>query len=413
MSFVRDVIVVFFKELLCFVRDRNIVIYSIVLPIFLYPITFWVMNQVMLLQRGAVENQNSKVAVLNGESAPELMSLFETTDMIEVVPGHARIGKDGVDAVLDIQDVYYDPASPCFRMRLEYDQANEYSVTAKERVLGVMTEFRELVLLFLALDHELPETVVEPFQIETHNIASSEQMGIYILGHLLPMMIIIMAAMGTLYPAIDVIVGERERKTLETTLLTPNSRFSLVLGKFGAVVLAGIVAVFLNIAALGLTASHTIFLMGNQGNAAFSIPLRSLPLVLLTTIIIAAGFGAASILIASYARNFREGQSYVTPFFIISFQPAIISALPGITLTTGIALVPVANASLMFRDLLNNIYQWDKIALVLLSLTVYTGVVLWAASSRLKNENTLWGEKTETIKKATSLLARIRLWRKP
>jgi len=413
MSLLRDALIVFLKELICFVRDRNIVINTILMPLFLYPTTFWVMNQIMLLQQGAVQQQVSKVAIVNGDQLPDLMDVLSDTDMVELVKGWAPVSSEGVDVLLDIREAHYNADNPCFKIKLDYDQANDYSIAAKKKILTVLDQFREQILLSVTLVHDIPSVVVEPFTVEIIDIASDQKMGTYFISLLLPMMIIIMAAMGTFYPAIDIIVGERERKTLETTLLSPTSRLAIVIGKFCAVVLAGIVAVFLNIVALALTAAHTLFLMAGNGSVGFSLPLKSIPLILLTTVIISACFGAACILIASYARNFREGQSFVTPFFILSFQPAIVSALPGISLTTGLAFVPVANAALMFKEIINDEYHWDKIALVLFSLVLYTGIVLIAAACRLKNENTFWREKSETLKKSFHLSQRFQFWRKP
>jgi len=397
--FLKAVWIVLLKELLCFVRDKNILIYSVLLPIFLYPTTFWIMNEITTFQRGWVENRVSRVALVHAELAPELREVLDNSAVIEIVPGNFQVPEKKCDAIVEVDESYRGPEGPCYALKIRYDSTDEYSSLARNRILEEMEIFQNLLMSGLASDRHLPQNIVRTYDIETYNIASGERMGAFIIGRIMPMMIIIMAAMGTLYPAIDVIVGERERKTLETTLLVPCSRFSIVLGKFSSVVLAGMVAVFLNIASLGLTAGHTLFMLEKEGDAIFTIPARAFPLIIVTTLIIAAGFGAICILIASYARNFREGQSLVTPFFVISFQPAIIAALPGITMTTPLALIPVANAAILFRDIINDLYQWEKIVLVLFSLIFYTSCILFFAARRLNNENTFWREAPELTKK--------------
>ncbi|MFC1851008.1 ABC transporter permease [candidate division CSSED10-310 bacterium] len=407
---VRDLWVIFVKELLCFVRDRNIVIYSILLPLFLYPTTFWVMNQIIMFQRGSVENKVSRVGLVNADFSAEFCELLAREEMIETVAAPLDIGDGGVDAILEIEDFSYDEKNPCFAFLIRFEQADEYSVLAQTRLMAVIDQFRAFMLDYIIVTNEFPLELSQSFTIETKNIASDKQMGAFIIARILPMLIIIMAAMGTLYPAIDVIVGERERQTMETNLLVPTSRLILIGGKFAAVTLAGVVAVLLNIGSLAITASHTLFLLEDQGSAIFTIPARAYPLIVLTTIIIAAGFGAACILIASYARTFREGQSFVTPFFIISFQPAVIASLPGISLTYLVSIIPVANAAVMFREIITGIYHWEKILIVLGTLLIYTLLLLVITARRINNENTLWREKAEHIKQTMKKRRWFKLW---
>lgn len=385
-------ILFFRKEILCFIRDKNILIYSIVFPIFLYPLTFWIMNQVMLLQRGAVEESHIRILIENSNYFPELQAILSTGDHVLVLTSPSD-RTDEIHATVRIDDYFRGARHREYSCIVRYDDTDEYSQHAHELILAALEEAREFLIQETVSSGQ---EMIPIFIIEEVSIDSGEQIGAFIIGKILPMMIIIMAAMGTFYPAIDVLSGERERRTIETTLLSPVSRTSIIVGKFGAVVVAGVIAVFLNIGSLALTAQHTLFLLEDEGAAVFMLPYETIPLILLSSIIISACFGAASILIASYAKTFREAQSYVTPFFVLSFQPAIIAALPGIELTPTLAFVPVANIALMFRDIILEQYDWAMISLVLFSFFFYTIIILFIASRRLQNENTLWGEKSET-----------------
>lgn len=389
----RDTILIFKKEIICFLRDRNIIIYSIIFPIFLYPMTFWIINEISLFQRGTTDKKISRIMIVNPSEAPEFTAFLKERNKIRIVKGNANKPLENCDAAIEFADSYLGKGGPCYRLKIYYDSSKDYSKLAETRLVEALDKYRLIVFHYFEVDNDLVSDSLQSFKVKAINIASSKGMGIFIIGQLLPMMIIIMSAMGTFYPAIDVIVGERERKTLETTLLSPTFRFSIVAGKFLAVVLAGIVAALLNIVSLGITASHTIFLLEKGKGAAFSIPINAVPLLFISTALISACFGAACILIASYARTFREGQSLVSPFFIISFQPAVISALPGIKLTSIMALIPVANVSLMFKEIINGEYHWKMIIIVLISLTFYTAIILIFAARRIKNENTLWGER--------------------
>ena len=55
---------------------------------------------------------------------------------------------------------------------------------------------------------------------------------------------------------------------------------------------------------------------------------------------------------ALFARSFKDAQNYVTPFFIIIILPACVASIPEIELNAATQWIPIANVSLLFRDLL-------------------------------------------------------------
>ena len=59
------------------------------------------------------------------------------------------------------------------------------------------------------------------------NTSSPQEMGRFFLRLWVPLMVVMMVALGTLYPAVDAVAGERERSTWETLALLPTSRASV------------------------------------------------------------------------------------------------------------------------------------------------------------------------------------------
>jgi len=206
-----------------------------------------------------------------------------------------------------------------------------------------------------------------------------------------------MVAMGTLYPALDTVVGERERETLETTLLAPVSRESILLGKFAFVVFAGVLAAMLNLASLAVLARHTMFGFLLDQGAEIEIPAPAVPLILVATVLIAVFYAAVVMVIAGFARTFREGQSFVTPFWTLSFQPAVVVALPGIELNHFTAWIPVANVALMFRAAISNRFDPVLITIVMGSLVLYCLPPLWLGSRMLRSESIFLGVTDKSV----------------
>ena len=128
--------------------------------------------------------------------------------------------------------------------------------------------------------------------------------------------------------AIDTTAGERERGSLEALLINPVARKELVLGKLGAIVAFTVFSLTGTLVAFALMLTYVPLedFLGTRISldlgALLAIFIISLPMTMLA--------GALQMIISSFARSFKEAQSY------LGFLP-LIPALPGMFL----AFVPV------------------------------------------------------------------------
>lgn len=147
---------------------------------------------------------------------------------------------------------------------------------------------------------------------------------------------------GAVYPAIDVVVAERERNTAEALWVTPVPRWSLLIGKVGAcAVLVGAVGVSHGVACAVTTSRLAGSLVVNQWPVMGTVAgMMVLPGVMAT-----AGFIAvANVVLATFARTFKEGEMLGTIGVILGTVPCAVAAG---ALATGRAasleVVPVAS----------------------------------------------------------------------
>ena len=190
-------------------------------------------------------------------------------------------------------------------------------------------------------------------------------MGRFLLGLLLPLLFVVMVSAGCFYTAIDVTAGERERSTWETLLTVAAPRSSIVAAKYLAVVTFGFLAGVLNLAAMAVTMKPvTAPLRARSGTSLdFSVPVAAVPVVLAGALVLAAFLAAAMILLAAFAKSFKEGQALLTPFTLLATLPVGFLAVPGIELTAPLALVPIVNVSLVVREAITGVTRWPEIAL--------------------------------------------------
>ncbi len=390
------------KELLSFFRDHHTLLYSLLFPIILYPVTFWIMNQIMLLQQGDLEKQATRVAFQESSYDRLAIRLLEDS-RFDLLPDLLGNPVPDAHALRDLDlDIVIHPLQcmPDIRLEVIYDQADERSIEAKKRVDAVIDKIREELLIErsgMRLD-SFPS-----FEMIPIDTASVEKRSTFLIGAILPMIIVIITLMGGLYPSIEVIVSERERNTLETSLLAPISRTHLLAGKFIAVVLMSMLSVLLNVISILLTLKHTLFMADEFQEMRFTLPLHSIPAILFGSLLISIIFNALMVFLASFARNFKEGQSYVILVYMLGFQPAVVAALPGTKFTPTTALIPVTNIALFFRDAIRGELTLIPSVITLSMLTVLATAFLLAARLFISRETFVYRPEKETTKKKRAI----------
>ena len=79
-------------------------------------------------------------------------------------------------------------------------------------------------------------------------------------------------------------------------------------------------------------------------------------------------------LFAAFARTFKEGQAMITPFYMLILLPVVMLQAPGAKLSLSLALVPIANVTLMVREAVSGSFPLLPIA-----VTILVSLVLIAA----------------------------------
>ena len=179
-------------------------------------------------------------------------------------------------------------------------------------------------------------------------------------------------ASGAVYPAIDVMAGEKERGTIETLLTLPVSNMELVTGKYIAVATVALMSAFLNMVSI---AASLVLLVGSMGMSEgfnlsevamgeFVLPLciTVLTIFLFTLVVV-----AISMSICALAKSFKEAQNYITPLLLLIMLPSYVTMIPSMTLTATTASIPVVNIALLIKSVLNFQYDIGLMAIVLAS----------------------------------------------
>ena len=205
------------------------------------------------------------------------------------------------------------------------------------------------------------------------------------------MLLILMTLLGTFYPAIDMAAGEKERGTLETLLTAPVPPRQIVVGKFLAVALIGVVAAALNLASMLLTFQTGLFQLGGSLDIEFALPWDSVLLIFVTLIPLAVLFASLFLGIALRSRSFKEAQTALTPVYLLVMLPALLPVFPGIGFTVALAAVPVAGLAIFFRELMAGSPALAPSMVAVATTGLWAWAALAFASASFGREDVLFG----------------------
>jgi sodium transport system permease protein len=399
----RTVLTIYHKELSDTLRDRRTVIAMLVAPVFLYPVLFLLASQALIVQTERLQAQEVTVAV-HGEEAGPVRQWLRGVEGLRVTDSRAPaldLMQGRVQAVVTVSEAVL-PALVAGRrvvVTIEYDGAELDSGSAAERVAEVLQSKKQELLEARLADVGLAPDYVDPIEVRRQNVAPKTKMTGWLLGMILPVVMVMMIALGAFYPAVDLTAGEKERGTFETLLSTPVAKIDIVTGKFLAVFCIAMATGILNLASMSLTLWFQLSHLPVPDSNPFevSLPVQSALFILMTLLPLAFFISAVMMSIAVFARNFREAQNYVTPFFLLLMFPAAFAALPGAELGPGTSVMPVVNVALLFRKLLVGSASAQDIFVVFTSTAAYAVLALVFAAWLFQRDEVMLSDEHTSL----------------
>ncbi len=387
----RRVLLVLRKEVREALRDRRTLFVTLVLPVLLYPALMIGLGAATMRQQGKLQAAVQKYA-LDGPVPAALAEALAATKGLEAAtpadPGKAlRSGEVHlvVRAAPDFTEAL--AAGRTAKLDLVHDSASEPSAEARRKAADVVAKYREKILSQRLADREIPKDYIDPVQVApsaSTDVASAVKRGAHVFGRILSMMLVIMVVTGAFTPAVDAVAGEKERGTMETLLVCPATRLEVVLGKFLSVLAVSVATALGNLVSMGLTFGQFAASLGVKGQVDFSIGLGTAAVIFVVLVPMAALFAAMALALSTLARSTKEAQTYLTPLLLVAMPLAMVSVIPNIELTGGLAAVPVSGAVLLFRDLMLAQGEPALLARVAPMIPVVLGTTALAAGLALR-----------------------------
>jgi sodium transport system permease protein len=397
----RNIWIVYRKELRDSMRDRRTLVAMIVVPLLVMPLLSIGIGVLMIKIMGEAQKEVPKVMILGGADSPKTVNELRNVKEITFMEGTSdyiqQISDKKVRAAVEIPAGFDTSLARGEEVTVKlYDYEGDMkSGIATDKVKKFFDNLKDVTVKERLTSHNLPENMVTPFDLKTQNVAPPEKVSGAMIGGFIPYFVIILSLTGAMYPAIDLTAGEKERGTIETILCSRVSRTHLVLGKFFMVLTASLGSAVLAMISMGASFHVAKSLVGGMAKGGdnplqFTIGIKAIGAVFLMALPITVFFSASLLAIALLAKSYKEAQSYISPLMIFAIMPAIVGMLPGTELNTRLLIIPVLNTTLVCKDIVSGTYHWNQIGIVFLSTCVYAAAALFIAVKQFNREEVLF-----------------------
>lgn len=391
---------IFKKELLDTLRDKRTLMTMIIIPVMVFPV---IMTLFLKVSESFSENAATKtvnIGVVAGSDGEGFVNSLKT---LPAVYGKRKVIMIS-DTVNMKQLIRMDSLQFGVFVPIDYEKSmtektpakmdvffNATELGMKDRAEGYLNAISELEKQkrYQELDIQIEE--ITPLFFDYKNVATDKETIGKLIGGFLPYLFIVFGFVGCMYPAIDLFTGEKERGTLETLLTTPVSRWQILIGKMGVIVLSGLMAVTFTL--VGIFLSIKVFDMVQDPRILEVIyqilSAKFLLMMYLLIIPMIIFFAGVMIPIAVYAKSFKEAQSIITPMNMFFILPAMVGFFPGISLNMVTAFIPVVNIVLATKELIAGTLDIKLLIISFLVMTSLAAIAVTLSYKRFDKESNL------------------------
>lgn len=343
---------VFKKELLENLRDRRVVVNTLLLGPLAAPLIFVAIIWFTVQQAIDRSESDLELVVVGAEHAPNLVQWLRQQGVVieDALDDPERAIREEVEEVILRIPADFPEAWRSGRpavLEVLTDRSRRYAGTSLNRVQGLLQGYsRQIGHLRLQLRGVTPD-LAQALRVQTVDLSTPESRGGLILAFL-PYVVLITVFIGAMHMAIDTTSGERERRSLEPLLINPLPRWQIMGGKLLATTTFALATLGLGLIAFTWALKLLPTTAMNMSlNLDWKIALTAFFLVL-PVALLASGL---LIILAAFAKSFREAQSYIGLVMFIPMIPSFWILINPSRLETWMTWVPLLSQSILILEM--------------------------------------------------------------
>lgn len=377
---------VFAKEVRENLRDRKAVFNSILLGPILFPFLFVGLAFFATSKQMERAEQDLEVYMVGMDRAPNLVLFLEQQGaIVNVAPAEPEqaVRRQDLPVVVRIPEEFerqWAEGGPA-EIEVIADPSRRESEIPMRRVKSLLRVYgQQLGQLRLQLRGIAP-SVAAPIMILDVDLSTPQSRGLLFMIFL-PYMLMITAFTGGMHLAIDTTAGEKDRKSLEPLLINPVPRWQIMTGKMLATTTFGFASLLLTLLTFRLAMPYM-----PTGTLGIDLSLSASAVLGILLVIAPVSILAAALLtlLATYAKSFREAQSYMGLVILIPMIPSILFMANPIKPETWMMGIPMFSQNLLIGEFVRG----ESVPLEWLALslggTLVIGLLLGTFSATLFN----------------------------
>ncbi|MBM7113123.1 ABC transporter permease [Archangium primigenium] len=341
---------VFKKELRDHLRDRRSVASAVGFTL-MGPLLFGMMFTVMA--SWVREDKPLELPVVGRTHAPSLVAFLERAGakLSEAPQDYEALIQAGkVDTVLVIPDTYGKDFSEghSAAVHLVMDNSRNQARKTVQRARQLLAAYSGMLGSQRLLARGVAPELAAPLKVEEVDLSTPERLAATLLT-IIPIFLVFATFSGGMNVAIDAMAGERERGSLESLLLNPVRREALVMGKWMTAVVFAVVAA--TVCLLGFVGVMTQVPLQDLGVkvrldavAVLCLWAGVLPLALMAS--------AVQMLLSTFARSFKEAQTYIQVLMLLPMIPGMVLVLSPVQSQTWMFAVPVLGQEMIIQEVI-------------------------------------------------------------
>ena len=391
------------KEIKHLFRDTKTIVQTVVVPTFITPLLigaiFWYVGSIATEETKktyeiSVYSSADSLLIDNLNDSDRLAITKEGS--LEAVIEAVTFDKSEIGLVFD--DSFVDDLKSNNSAQLTiYSKDIDTFSQAKSIVSNIVDDYEESIrnnrLELLNLD----ENYVNPITINEEDLTTEEESAGSIFGALLALFFVMYVISGSMYPAIDLGAGEKERGTMETLISTNISSVDIIIGKMLSVTSSAILTATFSMLGFAIPILIIFLFYADSVNeylfGLLSAIVNPVALIGVFVLIIPLSvfMGAFLLAISVYAKTPKEAGLLLGNVLIVFIIPCYIPLInPGLELDFVGALIPCYNLALITNNLIAGTVDWFLYSVALLSTIVYCIVAIYITYIMFDDENVIF-----------------------
>lgn len=357
------------KELLDIVRDKKTLVFTLILPILIYPIMFKFMSSAMEKTQSDVQKEINIYIDGNKDSAmAKAITSLDNIKMPDISSPSEALKNGDIQIIVKIPDNFDANIAQGKNDTIELliDEESNKSMIASSMISEVYENYKNSIVEQRLIENGIDSSVLKPFEVTIKSGINTDNedinAGATMLLTMIPTLIVILMVSSTVGMAADLGAGEKERFTFEPLLSTSAKRSSLLWGKIAALCTVSFIALIANLTAMVIS-MQKFMVIGEEVN--FKLTPETVLGMLVIGALVLVTLSALQISVSIYARATKEANSYLAaitmPTMILSFIPYMMDA-KGIN--PAFFNIPITNAICLMKEFTVGIFDIKHIALV-------------------------------------------------